>query len=64
MTGLITSPNLSDPDDIYEQLLNMHDGLSEAESLRVWSKLSLLLINHIGDREVVEQAIVVAGSNR
>ena len=38
----------------------MHEGLSEAESLRVWSKLVLTLANHIGDRGVIEQAIAIA----
>ncbi|MBU3031355.1 DUF2783 domain-containing protein [Paracoccus marinaquae] len=60
MSGLITTPNLSDPDDIYAQLVQLHDGLSEAESLRVWSRLVLTLVNHIGDRAVIEQAIAVA----
>lgn len=64
MAGLNTNPNLSNPDDIYAQLLDLHDGLSETESLRVWSKLALLLINHIGDREIVEQAIEMVASNR
>ena len=36
------------------------EGLTEAESLKVWAKLVLTLANHIGDRAVIEQAIAVA----
>ena len=60
MAELILTPNLAGADDVYEVLVGMHDGLSEAESLRVWSKLVLTLANHIGDRRVIEQAIAVA----
>ena len=60
MTGLITTPNLACVDDIYEKLVGLHDGLSEAESLKVWAKLVVTLVNHIGDRAIVEQAIALA----
>ncbi|MBB5222341.1 hypothetical protein HNP73_002277 [Amaricoccus macauensis] len=63
MTGLNTTPNLgtnASADDLYQKLVALHDGLSEADSLRVWAKLVLILANHIGDREVIEQAIVAA----
>jgi len=64
MTQLITTPNLSDPDDIYERLIRLHEGLTDAESLKVWSRLVLTLVNHIGDPEVVEQAIDIAFAGR
>ena len=60
MAELITTPNLVGTDDVYEELVRLHDGLSEAESLKAWAKLALTLANHIGDRRVVEQAIAVA----
>jgi hypothetical protein len=63
MTGLNTAPNLgtnASADDLYQKLVALHDGLSEADSLRVWAKLVLILANHIGDHEVIEQAIVAA----
>ena len=60
MTGLITTPNLEGADDIYEKLVGLHDGLTEAESLKVWAKLVVTLVNHIGDRAIVEQAIALA----
>lgn len=60
MAQLILTPNLSSPDDIYERLVHLHDGLSEAESLKLWSRLVLILVNHIGDREIIEQALDAA----
>lgn len=60
MAQLITTPNLSSPDDIYEQLLRLHEGLSEAESLKVWSRLVLTLVNHIGDPQVIGEAIAIS----
>ena len=52
--------NLSDPDDIYEALINLHDGLSEEQSRKVNAKLILLLANHIGDQRVIREAIEIA----
>jgi len=59
MGNLITTPKLAGGDDVYEQLVRMHEGLSEQESLKVWAKLCLTLANHIGDRQIVEQAIAL-----
>lgn len=60
MSELILTPNLDGVDEVYEALVRMHEGLTEAESLKVWAKLVLTLANHIGDRAVIEQAIAVA----
>lgn len=40
-------------DDIYERLVNMHDGLSENESRKLNAKLILTLINQIGDADTI-----------
>lgn len=64
MTELNLTPNLAGHDDIYERLVRLHDGLTEAESLKLWSRLVLTLINHIGDPKVIEQALVVASPSR
>ena len=40
----------------------MHDGLSEAESLKLWSRLVLILMNQVGDPEAVLAAIAAARS--
>ena len=60
MSELNTQLNVARPDDIYEQLIGLHAGLTEAESLRVNARLILLLINHIGDERVVLEAMAAA----
>lgn len=59
--NLITSPNIIDIDGIYEQLIALHQGRSEEDSMRVNARLILLLINHVGDAEAVSEAIRRAG---
>jgi len=54
---LITSPNIAEADGIYETLIALHAGRSEEDSMVVNARLILLLINHIGDVEAVEEAI-------
>jgi len=60
MTMLVTDPNLPDPDGFYERLIAMHHGLSDAESALVNAKLVLLLANHVGDPDVLVQAMAAA----
>lgn len=60
MTRLVLTPNLKDPDDIYDRLLAAHDGLNDAESAALNARLILLLMNHIGDREVLAEATLLA----
>lgn len=60
MPALNLAPNLTGHDDLYAQLVAMHDGLSEAESLKLWAKFALVLANHIGERAVIEQAMALA----
>lgn len=57
---LSTSPNLAAPDDFYEALIDMHRGLSDAQSALVNAKLILLLANHVGDMEVLHGAMSAA----
>jgi hypothetical protein len=59
---LITTPNVTGPDEVYEWLIDLHDGLSQAESHRINARHILLLVNHIGDRETVGEAIALARS--
>ena len=61
MSALNTRPNLADPDTIYQRLIQLHENLDEAQSLKVNARLILALINHIGDRDVVLEAIDLAG---
>jgi hypothetical protein len=53
-------PNVADPDGLYAALIEAHRGLDEAESLALCARLVLLLANHIGEPEVVREAIAVA----
>jgi len=57
MSKLTTAPNLTRHDDLYDRLIEMHQGLSEAECRRLDARLILILINHIGDEEVIAEAI-------
>jgi 5-carboxymethyl-2-hydroxymuconate isomerase len=57
---LNTKPNLANPDEFYQALLEAHEGKSEAESQKINSRLILLLANHIGDMAVLEEALAAA----
>lgn len=52
--------NIDTPDDFYAALLAAHDALSPDESAALNARLILILANHIGDREVLDQAIRTA----
>jgi hypothetical protein len=60
MSTLNTAPNMPAPDDFYQDLIALHRDLSESESTLVNAKLILLLANHIGDRDVLAQAMAAA----
>ncbi len=57
---LNTDPNIDNPDDFYEMLIEFHRDLSEEHSLKANAKLILLLANHIGDKEVIAEAMAIA----
>ncbi len=59
---LIKSPNTAAPDDLYEQLIELHRDLNPEESQAVNARLILLLANHIGDPDVLSEAIELAKS--
>lgn len=56
------SPRLADPDGLFAALVAAHDGLDPAASRRLDAALVLLLANHIGDEDVVRDAIRIAKS--
>lgn len=60
MADLITTPNLPRPDEAYARLIAAHDGLTEAESAALNARLVLILMNHIGDEAVLDQALALA----
>jgi hypothetical protein len=57
---LNTEPNIAAPDDFYEALLSIHQDLTPEQSRVVDARLILLLCNHIGDLEVLRQAMARA----
>ena len=60
---LVTDPHLDAPDDFYEALIEAHQGLDAAQSHELNAKLVLLLANHIGDLDVLREALQAARSN-
>jgi len=61
---LHTEPRIHDPDDFYARLIGLHDGLSSDQSHDLNCKLILLMANHIGDREALDEALDVVRKYR
>lgn len=61
---LNTSPNLSSPDAAYELLISAHKGLGDDESAALNARLILTLVNHVGDLDILAEALDVARSTR
>jgi hypothetical protein len=47
-------------DDFYELLIAAHHGLSDEQSALLNAKLVLLLANHVGDLDVLREALLRA----
>ena len=60
MTKLTLDANIADPDGFYAELLALHDGLTDDESQALNARLILVLANHIGDRNVLREAMRAA----
>jgi len=60
---LVTTPNLSAPDDFYEALIDAHKDLPIEESHALNARLILLLANHIGAVDVLREALAAARQN-
>lgn len=58
--ALITKPNIADADGFYARLLATHRGMDDAESHALNARLVLILANHIGDGQVLEEALALA----
>ncbi len=57
MAVLNVEINLQSPDDFYAALIELHRGLTEEQSELVNARLILLLANHVGDVEVLREAM-------
>ena len=60
MSPLNTQPQFDSPDDFYERLIDAHRDLSLEQSHALNAALVLFLSNHIGDLEVVAEALAKA----
>ena len=57
---LSTSSNFAKPDDAFRAIVEAHRGLSDEQSADFDAALVLILANHIGDIEVLREAITLA----
>lgn len=60
MTKLVTRPNIAAPDEVYADLLAAHEGLSKEQSDAYNARLILILMNHVGDADLLRQALAAA----
>jgi hypothetical protein len=60
MAKLVIASRFSDPDEAYETLVDAHRGMPDEASAELNARLVLILANHIGDLDVLKEAIAVA----
>ena len=58
--ALSTDSNFTKPDDAFRAVVEAHRGLSDAQSADLDAALVLILANHIGDIDVLREAIELA----
>jgi Protein of unknown function (DUF2783) len=63
MAELNIQPNIADPDVFYEALIDAHRDLDPVQSQLLNAELILLLANHIGDLNVLTDALRRARAN-
>lgn len=64
MSTLTTASQFKDPDAAYVALIEARRGLSELEAAALDAKLVLILANHIGDLNILNEAIALAKAGR
>jgi hypothetical protein len=57
---LSTRSNFADPDAAYRLIVEAHRGISDAQSADLDAALVLILANHIGELDVLRDAIALA----
>jgi hypothetical protein len=60
MTKLLTDSRFASPDAAYSAIIDAHRGLDGAASGELNARLVLILANHIGDADVLSQALALA----
>lgn len=63
MAQLIRTPHIPGQDHFYAELVDSQRDLSDAQAQSLMAKLVLILANHIGDREVLSEALALARAN-
>lgn len=58
--ALSTRSNFAKPDDAFRAVVEAHRGLSDEQSADFDAALVLILANHIGDLDVLREAIALA----
>ena len=53
-------PNIPDPDGFYEALIDHQRDLDDDQAALFQAKLVLILANHVGDRQVLREALALA----
>jgi hypothetical protein len=57
---LSTTTNFPDPDAAYRLIVEAHRGISDEQSALLDAALVLVLANHVGDLDVLREAIALA----
>ncbi len=60
MPKLVTASQFADPDTAYRALVEARRNLSDAEAAELDARLVLILANHVGDLDVLREAIALA----
>ena len=53
-------PNIPDPDGFYEALIDRQRDLDDERAALFQARLVLILANHVGDRQVLDEALALA----
>lgn len=60
MSKLETKSQFANPDAAYVALVEARRGLTEEQAAALDTRLALILVNHIGDLDVLKDAIALA----
>jgi hypothetical protein len=60
MAKLVTASQFADPDAAYLALVEARRSLSDAQAAELDTRLVLILANHVGDLDVLREAIALA----
>jgi hypothetical protein len=61
---LVTFANITNPDEFYAELLELHEGHDKDSSDAINAQLVLVLCNHIGNRDILRQAFELVQIDR